>query len=216
MRHSLKWILAGTAYAALAAAGLSRGTWVYADLLWAASLVGFGCAVVLACFTRGAPQVAAAGFVVFAACFLVCLEFAPASVPTRRLLFAAGIGAGPSVTVQNPPSAPSPADPFADDPFGAAAAVPSSAATDDPFADDPFALPAVAPVLQGRLRNPPARTSQVDLTNVIRAGNAIGMMALGVLGFVFGSLIFRASKGTGPIGAPAPPPVAANPIRRLG
>jgi len=195
MRYSLKWILAGTAYAALAAAGLSRGTWVYADLLWAASLVGFGCAVLLACFTRGAPQVAAAGFVVFAACFLVCLEFAPGSVPTRRLLVAAGIGAGPSVTVQNPPSAPSPADPFADDPFGS---------------------PAAAPAFQGRPRNPPSLTTPVDLTSFIRAGHATGMMALGVLGYVLGSLIFRSSKGAWPIGAPAPPPVAASPIRRLG
>src|SRR5688572_18802717 len=95
MRFSLKWILAGMAYAAVAAAAFSQQTWVYADVLWAASLLAIVFAAILACFARGRRQVAAAGFVFAGACFLLCLIFGDAgAVPTTRLLLAAGVGSG--------------------------------------------------------------------------------------------------------------------------
>ena len=55
MRFSLKWLLAGTAYAAVAAAALTQDSWIWADIVWALSLVAFAFALVVACFEL--PQV---------------------------------------------------------------------------------------------------------------------------------------------------------------
>lgn len=52
-RFSLKWILAAMVYAAIAAAAFSQETWVYADLLCAASLLALGYAVMLTIYARG-------------------------------------------------------------------------------------------------------------------------------------------------------------------
>ena len=86
MRFSLKWLLIGTAYAAVAAAALTQDSWIWADSIWALSFVAFAFALVLACFARGPRQLAAAGFVAFSGCYLVCLQFAESRVPTARLL----------------------------------------------------------------------------------------------------------------------------------
>src|SRR5688572_27732308 len=88
MRFSLKWLLAGTAYAAVAAAALTQDSWVWADIVWALSLVAFAFAFVVACLARGPRQAAALGFVAFSGCYLVCLQFAESSIPTSRILLA--------------------------------------------------------------------------------------------------------------------------------
>lgn len=53
MRFSLKRILAGTVYVAIAAAAFSQTTWVYADVLWATSLLAVAYVATLATFARG-------------------------------------------------------------------------------------------------------------------------------------------------------------------
>src|SRR5262245_24174438 len=93
MRFSLKWILVGVAYVAVAAAAFSQTTWVYADVLWAASLLAVVYAALIAAFARGRRQAAAVGFVVASACFLLCVWLTNGNgVPTTRLLVAAGVG----------------------------------------------------------------------------------------------------------------------------
>ena len=41
MRFSLKWILAGMVYVAIAAAAFGRGQWYYADAVWALLTLAF-------------------------------------------------------------------------------------------------------------------------------------------------------------------------------
>jgi len=110
MRFSLKWILVGTAYAALAAAALTRESSVYADLLWLATLVAFALALVVAGFSRGRRQIAAASFIAFSGCYMLCLHFAADSVPTTRRLLAWRHGPNASRPPQPPvlrtPSSP--------------------------------------------------------------------------------------------------------------
>ena len=91
MRFSMKWALAAMAYVAVAAAAFSRQTWVFADLLWAASLLAVVFAALVARFARGRRQMAGAGFVVASGCFLLCMALDQNAVPTNRLLAAAGI-----------------------------------------------------------------------------------------------------------------------------
>jgi len=88
LRFSLKWLLAAVVYAAVGAAALSQPTWVYADLVWVATLAAFGYALALALFARGTSQARGGGFALLAAAFVVCVFFAPESVPTARVLSA--------------------------------------------------------------------------------------------------------------------------------
>ena len=86
MRYSMKWILAAMVYVAIATAAFSQPGWVYADLLWLATFVAIIYAGLLICTARESRRVCAIGFVFAAAGFLTCLQFAPASLPTARLL----------------------------------------------------------------------------------------------------------------------------------
>jgi hypothetical protein len=108
-RFSLKWLLVVMLYAAIAAAAFSHGHWAYADILWIASFIAFGYAVVLVCVERGPRQAVALGFVIFFSCYLLCLYLAPDGLPTSRLLVAMGAaGAEPLVNPTQPGMAPSP------------------------------------------------------------------------------------------------------------
>jgi hypothetical protein len=104
-RFSLKWLLFVMVYAAVAAAAFSHGHWAYADILWTASFVAFGYALLLVCVERGPRQSGALGFVIFFACYLLCLFFAPDGLPTSRLLVALG------AVGEEPLAIPSPAVP---------------------------------------------------------------------------------------------------------
>jgi hypothetical protein len=87
MRFSLKWILA------------SQRTWVYADILFVATLALATVAFLHACFARGRSQVAAAGFLFMSGVyFLYVMSCDPNLTPAWRLLNAAGVGASAIVS----------------------------------------------------------------------------------------------------------------------
>jgi len=84
MRFSLKWLLAGMAYAALYAAATATGDWLYADVLWAATFVAVLYAATLVVITRGLQRAAAVGFALGSLMLVACLHFSTNSVPTAR------------------------------------------------------------------------------------------------------------------------------------
>lgn len=90
MRFSLKWILFGMAYVALAAAALTQNHWAYADLLWLAAFVAICMAIQSTLQQRVAPSdsngVRLIRSRLCGAC-TVCRTL----IPTRRLLLAAGV-----------------------------------------------------------------------------------------------------------------------------
>lgn len=203
MRFSLKWILVAVAYVAVAAAAFSQTTWVYADLLWAASLLAVVYAALIAAFARGRRQMTAAGFVAASVCFAVCLYFANDSVPTRRLLAALpGLGQnqGPSpyypsyapIVVSRPvvetiatPSGPVKRTRAVQEVVAPAAGVATPAA------------PTAAPMTVGQWMAQPriaAPTPYVDFSIYVRAGNAVGMMLFGGLGCLIGLAAYKAAR----------------------
>jgi hypothetical protein len=200
MRFSLKWILAGMAYAAVAAAAFSQETWVYADVLWAASLLAIVFAAILACFARGRRQIAAAGFEFASACFLLCLIFGDAgSVPTTRLLLAAGVGAtdAPGTTVIQRPIVET--RQTANGPVTQMRYVQEVRAVAVAAQPQLNYVPAAAPPAAGAWMKPTpavplayAAPQPVDFSIYLRAGNAVGTMAFGLLGCVVGALAQRA------------------------
>jgi hypothetical protein len=202
MRFSLKWILAAMAYMALAAAALTQGTWVYADLLWAISLLVVVYAGLVTAFARGRRQITAAGFVVASLCFCVCLNVGGGdAVPTMRLLTAAGVGQQ-QVQVYSSPYAPTPVQvsrpvlgadgkikqvietvvPRGPTEYASAPAGPATPVTTW------VAPPPAAPMTVSAWMAPP----RVDMANYRRAGNAVGMMLIGGLGRLVGLAANRA------------------------
>ena len=207
MRFSLKWILAGVAYVAIAAAAFSQTTWVYADILWAASLLAVVYAALVAAFLRGRRQIAAAGFVVGSFCFLLCLTLGGDSVPTTRLLVAAGVGQS------NQPGAP-PATATA-----SWALTPSNSATLNlRYGGPPKASSFNSTLGIASSASPPATASgtisgagvnsyavpmivaapsafpPIDFGIYVRAGNAAGMMVIGLMGSVVGVIVYRSAR----------------------
>jgi hypothetical protein len=111
VRFSLKWILAGMVYVAIAATAVARGQWYLADLALALTFAMLSFVALMAIYTRGKRQACALGFLVGCAYFLGYLEFSSQSSLTFRWLRACGLdNSGP----MTPPAALS-----ADDPFGA-------------------------------------------------------------------------------------------------
>jgi hypothetical protein len=102
MRYSLKWVLFGMAYVAIAAAALTQDHWAYADVLWLTTLLAVFLAIVIAIFSSGGRRAAAIGFALFAVGFAACAHCAERTVPTRRILLAAGVSEYP---IYQPPTA---------------------------------------------------------------------------------------------------------------
>jgi hypothetical protein len=203
VRFSLKWILAGMAYAAVAAAALSQDSWVYADVLWVLTLAAFAFALVVACFERGQRQIGAASFVAFSGCYLLCLQFAESSVPTSRLLLAWSAGD----TINDPPPGLIRSNPYGGDPFAAASNRYGAPAglTSGLAGASLNQRQAQAQILYNqRLLQRAVRGAPVDMTPYLRAGNAIATMSFGLLGCLLAPLAVKAAK----IGAlPTPPPI---------
>jgi hypothetical protein len=202
MRFSLKWILVGVTYVAVAAAAFSQTTWVYADVLWAASLLAVVYAALVAAFARGRRQVAAAGFVVASVGFLVCLHFANNSVPTLRLLAAAGVGQNtmnPNVYAARPIVRPQPVTITTPTPNGPTQTVQYVEVEEVAVASPtPAYRPTPTPALtvgqwmaQPRVAPP---TPYVDFSIYVRAGNAVGMLLFGGLGCVLGLAAHKATR----------------------
>jgi hypothetical protein len=91
VRFSLKWILAGMVYVAIAAAAFARGEWYFADMLWTLTMLAAVYSILIATFASGRRRIIAAGFLVAAAVFLGCMAFVDVNqLPTARLLMAVG------------------------------------------------------------------------------------------------------------------------------
>jgi hypothetical protein len=91
VRFSLKWILAGTVYVAIAAAAFGREAWYYSDAVWAMTFLTIVWAILVAIFGSGRRRIAAAGFAVASVGFALCATFNVEGVPTARILEAAGV-----------------------------------------------------------------------------------------------------------------------------
>jgi hypothetical protein len=179
MRFSLKWILAAVVYVAVAAAAFSQASWVYADILWAVSLLAIVWATLMMFLTRGRARAAAAGFLLASGAFLLCvaagLLLGGNVVPTSRILVAAGyqqFQPSPFYYVQ-PPMPYQPSNPTNATFTPVAPAYPTPVAT-----AQIAAVPATAP-------------TYVDFAQYVRAGNAVGMMLFGALGVLMGFLAWR-------------------------
>ena len=89
------WLLACTAYLAVAAVAFVLGQWWYADILWGVGFFVIVYAAAVAPFERGRRQAAGAGFAVASLLLVLCLHFEPASLPTGRILVAFAVGQPP-------------------------------------------------------------------------------------------------------------------------
>jgi hypothetical protein len=89
MRFSIKWMLAGTGYVALVAAAFATGQWPYAAALWVATFFAIVYALALVALARGRRRGAAIGFAIGSVALALCLQFAPGSLPTARIVSAA-------------------------------------------------------------------------------------------------------------------------------
>jgi hypothetical protein len=96
MRFSLKWILAGMVYVAVAAAAFSFAakTWVYCDVLWGLTLLTMVYCGVLAVCATGVSRAWGAGFVFASVSYLGILAFSEGKTTTGMILDAAEIKAG--------------------------------------------------------------------------------------------------------------------------
>jgi hypothetical protein len=184
-RFSLKWILAAMVYAAIAAAAFSQETWVYADLLCGAALLALGYAILLIVYTRGPRQAAAVGFATCVILLATALVVAPQSVPTLRVITAAGLAEQP-ILPATPPS-------FATGNLQSSGAwwnvgpgVPTSQFQSSPNAT--LSIVAASPV-------PVVATPTFDITLKLRAANAVALMLVGLLGCLLGLMAYRRAHG---------------------
>jgi hypothetical protein len=198
MRFSLKWILAGVAYVAVAAAAFSQQTWVYADVLWAIGLLAVLYGALLAFLARGRRQAAAIGFVVGSLAFAACVFAGSSSVPTLRLLTAAGIG--PDSVAPIPmasPYYPGTSVSVIRRPVSVETMTPNGPVNQTTYVEERRVAPTPAAPVAAPVPQPaPAYTSPVvvDFSMYIRAGNAVGTMLFGGLGIVLGLAAYKAAR----------------------
>lgn len=177
MAFSLKWLLAGSAYAALAAAALATGHWAYVDVLWAVTFFAIAYAILVALFARGQRQVVAAGFSVAGGLLLVCLQLSPDSVPTARLVVMAA--------ADFPPPAPRLVNPLYNAPMS-----PQAGDDDAPILQNRASMGGnrnVSAFLSGALNDP----SQLEWIAVYRAANALATMLAALIGAFLGAVAYR-------------------------
>jgi hypothetical protein len=190
MRFSMKWVLLGMAYVAVAAAAFSQGHWVYADLLWLAAFLGVCYALITAAAALGARRAVATGFAIFAIAFALCAQFADDAIPTRRLLAACGVSDWtsypPLTTLTQPNSAwalvASGAQPYA--PSMPSGTISSSSSGFGAVAAQPTLTIAASPV-------------ELPFASKLRAANAIGTMLLGLIGGWLAAAAFRRHRVAG-------------------
>ena len=181
MRYSLKWGLLGMAYFALAAAAFGQGHWAYADLLWLATFGAICLAMLIAIFGTGARRAGGVGFALFALALTICMQFAPDSIPTRRIFLAAELRSYASVQsatpqyaqyrVAPPATVSAPVMPGSPTPYYAPSTIVMAA------------QPMLAPLPSGMVE-PPINTK-------LRAANSLGVMLSGIVGCWLGIAAFR-------------------------
>jgi hypothetical protein len=183
MQFSMKWVLLGMAYVAVAAAAFSQGHWVYADLLWGATFLAVCFAVLTIGMSTGVQRAAAAGFALFALAFALCLQVAPGAVPTKRILSATVVQEFPAYY---PPPMPVPTV--------AAAPVlpPATEQTIDTFLDFQVAQPAAMAPMTAYA--PPRLLIEQPFSSKLRAANAVSAMLFGLAGGFLGAMVFRRQR----------------------
>jgi hypothetical protein len=196
MQFSLKWILVAVVYVAIAAAAFSQQSWVYADILWALSLLATVFAALFAFMGRDKGRVAAAGFLLAGLAYIACVAFGEIGggdvVPTKRWLAAAGY---------------SPSFPFFPNFANAATATPvyspvatgtltlQSAPAATVYAQSTSTLPSKPMPAPAPLTAP---TPPADFGIFVRAANAVSMMLFGALGALVGLFAFKRTSQTTP------------------
>ena len=182
MQFSMKWVLLGMAYVAVAAAAFSQGHWVYADLLWCGAFLAVCFAILAIGISTGVRRAAAAGFALFALAFALCVQVAPGSVPTKRILSAAVVQEFP---VYYPP--PMPVPPVASPVFPQVAEQ-----TIDTFLDSQVAPPTmIAPTMAYAA---PRLLIEQPFSSKLRAANAVGAMLFGLIGGWLAAMTFRRQR----------------------
>jgi hypothetical protein len=184
MRFSLKWILVAVVYVAVAAAAFSQQSWVYADLLWAASLLAIVFAALLAFMGRGKGRVAAAGFLLAGLAYVACVAFGRFTgsdvVPTSRWLVAAGYD--PNVATIYPVNSTGIQS-------GGWTSYPTLSAP-APNLTSSYAISGSLIAVQPPLPAAPA-APVADFGIYVRAANAVSMMLFGALGALVGLFAFK-------------------------
>ena len=181
MQFSMKWLLAGMVYVAVVAAAFSQPGWAYAELLWLTAAAALVYCILLACYARSQRQAGAAGFAVAFLGYLVCLQFAPDSLPTARALAAVGLGRNDSVVTMTPMPPvyypPAVASPYS-----------GSGGVQPPIYATPMPAPAQpAPMI------PFVQPDQL-FPQRLRAAHGVATMWSGVAGSLLGLLAFRRTQ----------------------
>jgi hypothetical protein len=190
-RFSLKWVLIGAAYVAIAAAAFSQRSWIFSDFLWFALLAAFAYALVLAFYARGEQQASAAGFLALAMCFLMCLYVVPDRAPVRSLYVALQSASSEVVQVQYPAGAAMPL------PAPATASASPLQPAPAPAYYQPYAAAPYQPYAQAPLAPSVAYSSVVQdgfFPQRIRAAHAITSMGAGLVGSLLGAAAYRRSR----------------------
>lgn len=189
MRFSIKWLLAGTAYAALAAAALGQPHWALSDLLWLANFLALAYALLIVVVARGDRQLRAAGFVTGCALILLTLEFSAEALPTNRIVTSFS-GQSPG---QPPGYAGSPWYPVPSSPQVIRYAPPTTT-TAPQVATGPIVAPSVtsgAIVASPTYYYPTPVLPATDLTARYRAANTLSVMLAGLAGLLLAGLALR-------------------------
>jgi hypothetical protein len=189
MRFSIRWALAGVAYAAVSAAAFATGHWAYAAVMWAAAFLAIAYALPLAIFARGRRQGAATGFAIGALLLALCVQFAQGTVPTGRIVAAAF----PPQVMPIPAASPYYAPPL---PATVAAGNPSlvvqPAAPVPAYAPAPMAAPSRA---WTAYPTPTLAINSYDYEEQLaarnRAANALAVMIAGLAGSLLGVAAYR-------------------------
>ena len=86
MRFSLKWLLAGTVYVAIAAAAFTRPHWAYSELLWVVTYLAIAYALIVAIFGYGRSRIVAGGFAITSALIIFNVRIADDGPSPDRLI----------------------------------------------------------------------------------------------------------------------------------
>jgi hypothetical protein len=182
MRFSLKWLLAGTAYAAVAAAAFGTGEWFYADALWVTSLLAIVYAATLAILATGRERWGAVAFAFACGCFLTCLMFGGDAVPSARILAAAGYS----------PFDGNPTMKDLGDVRIYGATTDSSGRLSVRFRNSQGGLGRASFALDSVIN-----AVSLDFATRLRAANAVATLAFGLMGSLVGLLAYRAAGREG-------------------
>jgi hypothetical protein len=179
MRFSLKWILAGMAYVAIAAAAFARDEWWYTDILSALTLLAVVYAILVTAFASGRRRIAAAGFVVASISFIFCAAYGGDGVPTTRLLGAAGIS-------------PFPQQPTGDQQYLASAKIISTRTDEKGRSSVKYGMPSGHVTGITLSATSPKTPNFLEYLRRFRVANAVSAMAFGLIGALVGLMAFRA------------------------